>query len=170
MTEEQQALRIYVRFGHRRGQAGALHGIAMCETRFGRRAAAIRHFGDALAISWGVADATSEADCWLGLGDLYRRESENGRAAGCLGRAVELYRTAGNRAGAAAALLSLGHARLDEGRAEQARAAWTESLRIYEEARSPTADDLRERLEKLDAAAPATAIPPIFHEFGTRHP
>ncbi|MEV7623781.1 BTAD domain-containing putative transcriptional regulator [Actinoplanes sp. NPDC089786] len=159
VDEERQALRMHVRTGHRRGQADALHGLATCAGRLGQRATAVRLFGDSLAIGQACGDPVIQADCWRGLGDLYHRAGENGRAAGCLTRAADLYRTADNDAGAAAALLSLGHARLDEGRAEQARDAWTESLRIHEETRSATAAELRERLRRL---------PPVLHEFGTR--
>ncbi|MFG1603152.1 BTAD domain-containing putative transcriptional regulator [Actinoplanes sp. NPDC049265] len=159
VTEERRALRMHVRAGHRRGQADALHGLATCAGRMGRREAAIRLFGDSLAIGRDSGDLVIQADCWRGLGDLYRRAGENGRAAGCLSRATDLYRAASNQAGAAAALLSLGHARLDEGRAVEARDAWTESLRIHEETRSATAAELRERLRRL---------PPVLHEFGTR--
>ncbi|GLY98755.1 BTAD domain-containing putative transcriptional regulator [Actinoplanes sp. NBRC 103695] len=158
VEEEKRALRMHVRSGNRRGQADALHGLATCAGRLGRREKAIRLFGDSLAIGRNCDDPIIQADCWLGLGDLYRRAGESGRAAGCLSRATDLYREANNQAGAAAALLSLGHARLDEGRAEQARAAWTESLRIHEETRSATAAVIRERLDKL---------PPVLHGIGT---
>lgn len=66
---------------------------------------------------------------------------------------VEAARTSGDRYGVAVTLVSLGDVHLDLDNSEDARKAWTEALRTFEDLGQPDADAVRAKLTALSGAS-----------------
>ena len=90
-----------------------------------------------------------------GLGRSYHLIGDYDRAARFAERALQLYRAMGSGAEVAKVLTALGDTRLAAGDRDAADSCFRTALVILDELRLPQADDLRERLARLNEQAEA---------------
>ncbi len=131
------------------GEAFALQGIGQCANKLGDHERAIASITDALRIYQDANHPSGQASSMAGLARSYHLSGDYDRAARFAERALHLYRVMGSGAEIANVLTILGDTRLAAGDRDAAGSCFRAALATLEELRLPHADDLRERLARL---------------------
>lgn len=132
-----------------KGSADAVLGLA--HANLGDFATGFAHLQHAVDISAGLIEKAGALD---NLGSAFRLAGEVDEAVRTYRQAVEHNRQGGNRLGEAASLNELADALRASGDLEGARDAWDAALVLFDEVGHPAAENVRIRLNELDAANP----------------
>jgi tetratricopeptide (TPR) repeat protein len=147
----EQALRTYQAIGHRAKEAETLNGIAWCHVLLGDYQQARAFCRQALARCAEARHRHIEGAVWDTLGYAEHHLGNFGEAAACYEDALGIFREFGDRFNEADVLIHLGDTRDAAGDSSQARDAWQQALDILEGLQRPDADEVRAKLDNLDA-------------------
>ncbi|MEV0388945.1 tetratricopeptide repeat protein [Nonomuraea sp. NPDC050643] len=146
-----RALEIFGELGHIGGEATALNNLADVEVLSNRPERAIELYRQSLARFRQAGERYGEVCALNGLGEAGRLGAAYADAIEWHLAALDLAEEIGERDEQARAQRGLGHARHAAGDPAGARRHWERALAIYTELGTPDADEMRARLERLDA-------------------
>jgi len=146
----EQALSISREIGDRQGEGGYLGNLSNAYNSLGQIEKAIEYNEQALSISREIGDRKNEGS-WLGnRGSFYYYYfGQIEKAIECYEQALSISREIGDRQLEGNNICNLGNVFSSLGQIEKAIKYYQESVKIFEEIRSPKADVVREKLEKL---------------------
>jgi tetratricopeptide (TPR) repeat protein/transcriptional regulator with XRE-family HTH domain len=150
LSHNQQAMALFQAAGHRQGQARTLSAVGWYQTQLGDHRAARATCQEAIALLEELDDRFGLAGTWDSLGYAHRHLGDHAEAIACYRRAVELSRDLGNRYYEASALTHLGDTHDALGDRDAARDAWHQALAILADLDHRDAEDVRDRLQRLD--------------------
>jgi tetratricopeptide (TPR) repeat protein/transcriptional regulator with XRE-family HTH domain len=141
-----QALELYRRAEHRRGEGIALNSLGYGYALAGDLPKALRYCTEALAVNNETDHRKLSAHTYDSLGYIYSQLHEFDKSAGCYRDALMLFREFGDRYSEADALINLGDVARDRGDGSAAKEAWLNAAAILDDMDHPRADQVRERL------------------------
>ncbi|WP_170316758.1 ATP-binding protein [Acrocarpospora corrugata] len=144
------AVKLYQEIGDRRGEADALTNIGSCYARMGRDGEAFIHYQKARNIAVEISERHIEAQALRHIGDVHQAAGRHDHALGNYARALELAGAIGDLYEQAKALDQMGLSLLGTNlvRAEK---CWRQALALYARLGVPEADDIRARLDTVQA-------------------
>ena len=152
LRHARQALAIFEAVGDRAGQANSLNAIGYLNALLGDYPRSLEFCERALALHQELGDRLQEAATWDSLGYAHHHQGEHRQAIACYQLALDLARALGHRYDEAQALTHLGDVyQVAEG-PEPAGEAWRAALEILTHLGHADADQIRERLRRLEAA------------------
>ncbi|MFJ6895157.1 AfsR/SARP family transcriptional regulator [Streptomyces hokutonensis] len=131
-------------------QGIALSNLGDAYQRLGRFDEAVACLEQALTVLRASGNLWVEGVALDILGTVHRRLHRYDRAVEYYHEALKTHRDIGNRWGEGHTLANLGDAELAAGKPEAARASWEQALAIFTELGHPDADELREKLGRLE--------------------
>ena len=160
LTHALQAQELFRAAGNRAGQARVLTDIAYGHAALGRYEQAIGYCEQALAQVRELGERSWEDVIWDTLGFIHRRLGDYRQSVTCYRRAIEICREGGDRFNEASALDVLGDTHQEAGSEDNARQAWMQALRIFDELGQPDhpdADEIRAKLQPPGAQAESSS-------------
>ncbi len=145
----EQALVISREIGDRQGEGNHLGNLGNAHLRLGEVDKAIEHYEQALVISREIGDRRGEGSDLGNLGNAHLRLGEVDKAIEHYGQALVISREFGDRRGEGNRLGNLGNAHLRLGEVDKAIEYLQTSEAIFTEIGSPTAEKVRETIERL---------------------
>jgi tetratricopeptide (TPR) repeat protein len=149
----EQALVIDREIGDRRGEGNALVNLGLACANLGGARKATEYYEQALAIDREIGDRGREGTALGNLGLAYSHLGETRKAIEYYDQALAISREIGDRRGEGAELGNLGLALDKLGHREEAIRRTEEALKIFDQIESPSAENARRRLAKLQAEA-----------------
>jgi DNA-binding SARP family transcriptional activator/tetratricopeptide (TPR) repeat protein len=146
------ALAIYQEIGDHSGQAIALNNIAWLHARLDDFEASLTRGQEALALYRAAGDQTGQTYALDTLGRAYLGLGDHVSAVSFLAESAELARQMGQHFNQAANLTHLGEVYEAMGDVDAARSSWHSALAILDALEHAQADDLRDRLGRLEVA------------------
>jgi tetratricopeptide (TPR) repeat protein len=146
-----QSLTSYTAAGDRPGQARALNSVGWLSAIVGDHQQAISYCEQSLDLFRDLGFAEGEASALDSLGHARQQAGQHAEATACYRQALALHRAAGGRWGAGDTLGHLGDTCHAAGKLQEARAFWEEALAILADLHAPEADQIRAKLQDLDA-------------------
>lgn len=150
LRHAKQALDLFRMAGHRAGLAQALNTVGWHHAQLGQYPEAVDHCGQAVRLHRELGDEQGVAHTLDSLGFAHYRLGQYEQAIAHLEEAVELLRQAGDRYYESIALTHLGESRLAAGDPAAARAALRRAVEILDDLAHPDAEQVAERLMRLD--------------------
>jgi len=145
------ALRMLKAVGHWWTQATLENGVGWLYAHLGQYDRALTHCQRALSLHRDSGHRGGTADTLDSLGYVYLHLSDIAAAKTHYTKAIEAYRELAAPFGEGNSLAGLGDALLAEGDLGAAEAAWRESVAILDRLPHPLAEEVRARLQALDA-------------------
>jgi tetratricopeptide (TPR) repeat protein/transcriptional regulator with XRE-family HTH domain len=152
VTSLRESLAISRELGDRLSEAGSLHSLGAVLGRLGRAEEALGCLLEGLAICRQLGSRQGEAHTLSDVGVVYRGLGRHEQAVARLRESLAIFRELGARRDQAVVLRELGDALGAAGLPEQARVALKEGLAISEALQIPEQGEIRERLDRLEAA------------------
>jgi DNA-binding SARP family transcriptional activator/tetratricopeptide (TPR) repeat protein len=146
--------------GIRRGEANALNLMGWYLSLLGDHRQALSLCQQALAILEEEGDRYGQAATWDSVGYAHHHLGDYPAAVASYQPALAIERELGYRQGEALSLAHLGDTHHAAGDDEAARTAWRQALAILDELAHPDADQVRVKLDQLDAGVPAGTAGP----------
>ncbi|WP_330273962.1 tetratricopeptide repeat protein [Lentzea sp. NBC_00516] len=147
------AMDLFAEVDDRMGLASAMGDFGWNLGLLGRHEEALRTCRRAMELNRELGNRFAEAETLDSIAYNLRKLGELEDAAHHYQLSVEAARTSGDRYGVAVTLVSLGDVHLDLDNSEDARKAWTEALRTFEDLGQPDADAVRAKLTALSGAS-----------------
>jgi tetratricopeptide (TPR) repeat protein/transcriptional regulator with XRE-family HTH domain len=147
----EQALTLYRATQTAAGQAAALNDIGWSYAFLGDYRRARTSCRRALVLHRMLGDLRCEAKTWDSLGYIEHRLGRHAEATHCYQRALRISREVGDRFGEAEYLLHIGDAQQGVGSLPDARRSWQRSLHILDELHHPRANQIRNKLQSVEA-------------------
>ncbi|WP_432990113.1 AfsR/SARP family transcriptional regulator [Dactylosporangium sp. CA-233914] len=154
MARAELALDLYRAVDLPAGEASILHALGQSHLRLGAHHRAARYFREALAKVAGQENRYAHSGSWEGLGLALHRLGDHGYAVTCFEHAIGFYREIDDRFNEAGALHRLGDVRLALADPAAARSAWERAIMLLGATDRPPAEELRRKLDALDAVPP----------------
>jgi tetratricopeptide (TPR) repeat protein/transcriptional regulator with XRE-family HTH domain len=151
LDHAQQALALFQAAGHERGIADAVNDVGWYHTELGNYTEALRYGERALALFQQLGTLDGQAATWDSLGHAHQQLGHHDRAIDCYRHAIALFRRVGDRYEEATTLTRLGDTRHVTGDPPAARERWQEALAILTELNHRDAEQVRARIDALDA-------------------
>jgi tetratricopeptide (TPR) repeat protein/transcriptional regulator with XRE-family HTH domain len=151
LRDAEEALRVYQAIGDKTGEADALNRVGWCHVLLGDYEQARVVCRRALSVCAETGHRRLEGHSWDSLGYAEHHLGNFAEAAACYERALGVLREFGERYPEAEALTHLGDTRHAAGDLPRAREAWQRALTIFEDMQHPDADEVRAKLDSLDA-------------------
>ncbi|HEU4423923.1 MAG TPA: tetratricopeptide repeat protein [Pilimelia sp.] len=151
LGHSQQAVDLFRAAGKRTGLAWALNGVGWLHSRLGNYEQAIAYCEEALVLQREIDDRQGQGATWDSLGYAHHHLGHHERALSCYEHAFDLIREVGDRYQQADVLTHLGDTHEASGNPAAARDAWLRALEILDELGHPDADQVRRKLNDLDA-------------------
>ena len=146
----EQALAISREIGHRQGEGSDLGNLGLTYHALGQVEEAIEYHEQALAISREIGHRQGEGNRLGNLGNAYRDLGQVEKAIEYYEQALEISRENGYRQSEGNQLSCLAIAYHDLGRVEKVKQCFQDALLIFEEIKSPTAEQVRRWLADLE--------------------
>lgn len=153
LEHAEEALRLFRVAGNKTSVAEALNDAGWFHCVLGHHQQAAEYCRQALAAVTETRNVLLEGTIWDSMGFAEHHAGNLAAAADCYQRALSLCRQTGDRVTEAIVLIHSGDTCAAAGEPGRAARAWRQALAIYEELRSPKADELRARLDGALAAA-----------------
>ena len=144
---------LYETLGDESGYARALEASGWSHLELGDHARAIECCERALDLLRRNGDPSGEAYTWGALGYVHDRRGDHQQAIVCLKRADALFRSIGGRTDHGEILEHLGDAYAAVGNVRNARRAWQDALRVFDQVGVAPTGALREKLRRPGSAA-----------------
>jgi tetratricopeptide (TPR) repeat protein/transcriptional regulator with XRE-family HTH domain len=151
LSHAEQALRLFRAIGYKYGEADALNTAGWFRAHLGDYQQARVLCRQALTVNAEVGERVLEGHAWDSLGFIEYHLGNLPEAIACYQRAVGIARETGPRLTETGALTRLGDARHAAGELPQARESWQQALVILEDIQHPDAEEVRAKLDGLDA-------------------
>ena len=148
----EQALPQYMIAGHRAGQATALTEIGWYHSKAGQPQQALTPCQHSLDLNRELGNRDGEAESWTVLGYASHHLARHTEAIDYYQHALELLSELGHIYHQATVLSYLGDAYHDAGNPGAARETWIRALAILDDLHHPDADQVRAKLQDIDAA------------------
>ncbi|HZE48417.1 MAG TPA: tetratricopeptide repeat protein [Jatrophihabitantaceae bacterium] len=151
-----RALASYRKAGSRPGEGSILDSIGSTHRQLGHPVEAIDHHARALGIARETGSVSLEIGAMSGLGRASLAAQRHHEALGYYESALRLAHRIGDRFETAQALDGLGELALVRHRHDEARARWNEAYELCLEIGIPLANDVRAKLDQLNATERST--------------
>ena len=156
LLHSQQAFELFRAAGHRAGQARALNAVGWFHIQLGDYEEGLMHCQQALELQMGTGDQNDLAQTLDSIASACRHLGRYQEAVAYYLQALDLSHELGLRYNEASNLADLGDTHLAAGQSASAAGAWQRALAILEELGLPDDMQVREKLDKLAAAAGVT--------------
>jgi tetratricopeptide (TPR) repeat protein len=153
LRHAEQALPQYMIAGHRAGQATALTEIGWYHSKAGQPQQALTPCQQSLDLNRELGNRDGEAESWTVLGYASHHLARHTEAIDYYRHALELLSELGHIYHQATVLSYLGDAHHDAGEPCAARETWIRALAILDDLHHPDADQVRAKLQDIDAAS-----------------
>jgi DNA-binding SARP family transcriptional activator len=154
LVHARRAYDLFTAEGFDAGRAQALNTIGWYLAELGDARQAVAFCEDSVTLHRGLGDRQGAAHALDSLGYVYHRLGEYARAAAYYEESAQALRETGDRSHEAFALAHLGDARQASGDDADARRAWTDALRIFDDLRHPEVDRLAVKLRTSQNTGP----------------
>jgi tetratricopeptide (TPR) repeat protein len=152
----EQSLALYRAVGHRHGQAIALNHVGWGRALLGDHEQALTYCQQALTQLQALGNRRDEGAAWDSLGYAHHHLGHHTEAITCYRHAIDLARDLGEPYDVAATLVHLGDTHQAAGDPHAARDIWQQALSILHDLNHPDAQEVRTKLDTLDAPACGT--------------
>lgn len=142
--------------GNRQGQADVLTALGELSFELKEPSAAVGYCEKAISLHVSTLDQRRAADAYLTLASALIQTGRSADAIPVARSAIDRYIATGNNRGRAGGLDVLGQAHAATGHLDEARAAWSEAIRWYDDLNDPTADDVRCEIDGIGVAPAAS--------------
>lgn len=146
------ALALHEEAGNRQGQADVLTALGELHLELKEPTAAISCCGKAISLHVSTLDQRRAADAHLTMASALIQVGRPADAIPVARSAIDRYLATGNDRGRAGSLDVLGQAHAAAGHLDQAKAAWSDAIRWYEEVGDPAAEDVRLEIDGINVA------------------
>jgi tetratricopeptide (TPR) repeat protein len=156
LAHSEQALALSRTTGHRHGQAMALNHVGWHHALLGDFAQALTYCQQALTQLQALGNRYGEGATWDSLGYAHHHLGHHTQAITCYRHAIDLVRDLGDPYYVAVILAHLGDTHHAAGDPHAARDIWQEALSVLTDLNHPDAQEVRTKLDTLDASARGT--------------